>query len=368
MTLLDREFIADFFKIFFTLLALIAVVFFASVLLDYFQDAAEGAGIHWALLLYLCRLPAFLVDSAVVLASASILWNVARRSRTNEILAYLAGGISPLRLALPFLGAALIVAGAALSLSEYVVADAERTGEFIEERWIKNKPIERVTRSEDIFQNWGADRFYVIDSYDPAANTMVEPTIVDMWPGRGAPRSFLHARKAELDEDGAGWTFYNATIRELDETGRITGFRQYEELRDSELEEPLSSRVAEFLGQLDDPEKMNIRQLRRYMMLLDAQGKQFSEYELMMHVRLAMPLAVVVVSLLMCAHVLRPRDHGVFFDFGGGLLLIALYYAAFLLVSRLGKADIGVPPALVAWLPNGIFAVLGIGLFFKTNR
>jgi lipopolysaccharide export system permease protein len=134
------------------------------------------------------------------------------------------------------------------------------------------------------------------------------------------------------------------------------------------LQEPLPAKVAEFLGALDDPDQMNIRQLARYMMLLDAQGKRFAEYELMMHVRIALPLAVLVVALVVCAHVLRPRDHGVFVDFGGGLLLVALYYALFLVMSRLGKAELGFPPVLVAWVPNALFAMIGIGMFVKASR
>ncbi|MBX3728905.1 MAG: LptF/LptG family permease [Candidatus Sumerlaeia bacterium] len=365
MTLLDREYLSDFFRVLFTLLAFLAILLFAKVFLEFFQEAAEGAELHWGLLFYFCRLPRFFVDTAVVLAAASILWNVARRTRTNELLACLAGGISPVRLAVPFFAGAAIVSLVCLGLTEFVLGGADRAAYYIEQRHIKNKPIERITRNRDILLKWGTERVYVIDSYAPASNEMQYPAIVDMWPGTEVPRQVIHAASATLDERSSLWTFHDATIRGFDQQGRIEHFERQAELHGADIEPPITPRLAEFLDGLDNPDQMNLRELVAYIKLLDAQGKRTSEYRLMMHRKVALPLAAAAVALMICAHMLRPKAYGVLLDLGGGLLLIGLYYGVYFLSWKLGQVEFGLTPALSAWLPNILFAVVGVGMFLR---
>ncbi|MBI5154354.1 LptF/LptG family permease, partial [Candidatus Poribacteria bacterium] len=126
MNLIDREFIADFLKALALLVFLVCVVVLVNTFLDMYQEIFGGVehGFYWAFLYYLCILPDTLVQSIAVAAAAAILWVVSKKARQNEILAYLAGGISPMRLAVPLLLCVFAVSIAALMVNEFVVADA----------------------------------------------------------------------------------------------------------------------------------------------------------------------------------------------------------------------------------------------------
>lgn len=371
MNLLDREFIGEFFKTFGFLLLFLGIVFLVKIYLDFYDEISllGSQGAWWALIHFAYRLPRFYVESGVVSVAASILWIVTRKARTNEILAWLSGGIGPARLAIPLIVAAIGISAASLALNEFVVTEADSKADYVEKRWLKNKPEEEITQTGNIYQRGAGGRLYLIDRYDPAMDRMHGPTIIDLHEGEHSPAWILHADVAyPVDaRDGSEWEFLNATVRRMDREGRVEEFRHYERVTDRDLGTPMEPRLRSFLSNLGDPERMNVAQLLNYIKLLDAQGKPTREYVLILHTKLALPFAVIVIAVLMCAHVLRPRAQGILVGFGGGLAWIALYYAAFVLCQRLGDAGGAVHPGLAIWLPNVGFGVTGLVMLTRAS-
>jgi lipopolysaccharide export system permease protein len=105
---------------------------------------------------------------------------------------------------------------------------------------------------------------------------------------------------------------------------------------------------------------MSFPQLHQYVRLLESQNKDVSEEATKLHLKLAVPLATIVIAILMCAHVMRASPRGVLIGFGGGLAWVVSYYIVLLGCKKLGYQGTLASPALAAWLPNVAFGLIGL--------
>lgn len=370
MTLLDREFVGDFFRALFVLLCLLALVDMVDVLLS-FYDAIFGAvdnGLYWVMLYFLCRMPGNLVQAVVFAVAAAILWVVARKSRQNEILAWLAGGISPLRLAVPFLGASLAISVATLLVSEYLVGPAQTQAELIDRQRLNPSGGGGSLGDNQVYLRGASNRYYLIESYDSAAEIMNRPIIVQMNDGGTLPQWQLAAESANLVAQEGYWRFTEAVLRRFDPDGlRVVEFETYATVTDKELALPMEADLEHFLGAKRNPQLMSISDLARYVRLVQSQGKVVTQHVVQLHTRLALPLAAVVVALVVCGHIIHPRSRGVLVGLGGGLGWVLAYYGVFLLFQNLGDRGL-VPAAVAGWFANVVFAIVGVAILLRGSR
>jgi lipopolysaccharide export system permease protein len=77
-----------------------------------------------------------------------------------------------------------------------------------------------------------------------------------------------------------------------------------------------------------------------------------------LHLKIAFPLAPLVVTLLVCSFALHPRAGKAFVQFGSGVALVLAYYIVTVFLRKLGHRMV-IPPFLAAWTPNLIFLILG---------
>lgn len=363
ISLLDRDLAGDFARTLLSLLGLTAILFFADTLVGWL--GGSGGGVHWMLVYYILRLPTFFLDIAAIATAAAILWVAARKARSNELLAWMAGGITPRRIAAPLVVAALLAALATLVAQETFAYKWRREADNIEEVYQKGKDRSVLARSENIYQRLGKGRIVVIDKFDSAEERMDGLTIIDLFSEAQSPKQIIRAERAVREAgfaDGT-WRFEDASVRTFDKAGAILSFERRES-----MEFELDPQVARFLSNVDDPEMMTAHDLRGYTKLVDAQGKDSTHLRALLHQKLALPVGIAVVALLMCAHSIGPRAlsqatgsaMGQVAGFGGGLAWIAAYYGAVVLSRKIGDAGTDVSPALVAWLPNVLFGAWGI--------
>ncbi len=359
-SLIDRDMAGEFFRTLGALVALLAILFLADTLVGNLSAIVGDSevGFHWLLVYYFLRLPSFLIEIASLAVAASILWVATRKARTNETLAWMAGGVAPRRIARPLVLCSLALAIASIGANELFAQHGRREAERIEESIIEGKD---VTRTENIYQRGSENRIYLIESFDSAAEEMIEPTVIELYPESRAPRQIVRADRAEIaGGSGRDWVFMNASVRNFDREGRLEGF-----LQESEYWIELEPKLSTFLGELDDPRMMSMAELRRYIKLIDAQGKDTSQLTTQLHEKLAILAGIAVIGLLMCAHAISPRAVGTIAGFGGGLVWIAAWYGVTVFFQKVGEAGLGIPPVLVAWCPNLIFGTIGVAMIWK---
>ncbi len=186
MSILARYFVASYFRLFVATLAVstLAIVV-VEMLVNFdkifgtrgFGDAAAPA--IWSVVSYLfLRIPSYYLRDLIPISSFSAAFLcMGLPARRSEITAARAGGISPRRLALPVLMAAMVVSGLSLAVNETLVQEATR-------RWSRlGIGGERITYRQGTFWYRRGDRIYNVAEADPDTRRLRGVRVFELDPG-----------------------------------------------------------------------------------------------------------------------------------------------------------------------------------------
>lgn len=373
LSYVDRDLIRSFLLTFITLLALVQVGYLVSVLLQMSQYLFGGGDskLGYVLLYYVSSVPRQTTYTIPVATAITVLWVYTMKARQNEVLAFLSGGVSPLRLAAP-----MIVLGAIFSVSTFLIIElvanaADRYAEKLERVNIQGRDEESLTRESNAFQKGRENRFYNIRRFNPVTETMILPLIIDTGNDWTRPDWKLEAKTGQrVAVEGGGrpeWVFHDVIFRRWNDNGDLIEYREHEVLRESEMDVPLEEELTPYLRQRFRPAQMGFFELRDWIGLFKEQNKDYTRLQTFLYFNFAIPLGTLVLTLLMCGHILRPTSTGVIVGFGGGLIFIAIYYVLLMTCRQLAMNG-AVHPALAAFAPNFIFLLVGGYLIHSTRR
>lgn len=365
MKTIDRYLCSHFFYSLAGVLFIITLFILIAELRDIYGDIlAENPDPKWILLYFALVMPGKIGEVIPLVTAVGVLWTLLRLSRQNELLAFFCGGRSPLRLSVPFLGIALGISLGLLMLNESLVHRCEEAATYIFKVHIQKKSHLSLRKNTDIFQKGAGRSFYSMSEYIPDTREMLRPTILILQEEGTQPQLRLDARRAVQigPESGSLWRFYDVVLWHFDARGHPQTVERKEVLN-----YPLESGLSTLLGQPRKPTQMNFLNLLRYTRVVQNQGYPVSELLTELHLKMAFPLAPLVVTLLVCSFSLHPRAGRMFVQFGGGVALVLLYYVATVMLRKLGHGSV-LTPSLAAWLPNGVFLLLGGYWFFRRTN
>jgi lipopolysaccharide export LptBFGC system permease protein LptF len=371
MSYLDRDLLRSFTIIFFSLLLFVQVGIFVSFLMNMYADVfgASQNKFAWFLLFYTFSLPRQLANTIPMCVAVSVLLMYTIKARQNELLAYLVGGVSPLRLARPMLLVGLIGSVLAFGLIEVLANAGDREAERIKRTIIEERSEESLTREQKVFQKGRGDRFYMIRSFKPSQNRMDFPYLFDLHPEWKSLHWTLDAESAELPESSDQWVFRNVNFRQYDEAGNVVAFRQAAVAKETEIlpaEVRLENELARYIRQRWRPSQMSAMELLDYIELFKLQNKPTYELKTHLHFNIATAMGCLVLTCLMVGHILRPSSAGVLVGFGGGLGFVALYYVVFLFARDASMVG-SIPAALASYGTNTIFLLVA-AVLLRRNR
>lgn len=370
---LDRDLVRSFMMTFVALLALVQVGYLVSVLLQMspYLFGGEDSKLGYVLLYYISSVPRQTSYTIPVATAITVLWVYTMKARQNEVLAFLAGGVSPLRLAAPMITVGLVFSLATFLIIETMANAGDRYAEKLERVNIQGRDEESLTRESNAFQKGQENRFYNIRRFNPVTETMVLPIIIDTGDDWTSPDWKLEAKTGQrVAPEGGGrpeWVFQDVIFRRWNEAGDLVEYREHEVLRESEMDVPLEEELTPYLRQRFRPAQMGTLELHEWIGLFKDQRKDYTELQTYFYFNFAVPLGSLILTILMCGHILRPTSTGVIVGFGGGLILIALYYVVLVACRQVAMSG-ALHPAIGAFTPNVIFLVLGGYLIARTRR
>lgn len=365
---LDRDFIRTFMLAFAALLALVQIGYLVAVLLEMsgYIFAGGQSKLGWVFLYYICTIPRQTAFTIPLATAVSVLWVFTTKARKNEILAWLAGGVSPMRLARPLLVLSAVFSVACFLTMELLANTGDRMARRIEYINIRGKSLETITSDKNIFQKGVGNRFYSISELDLKRELMRGVYIMEMAEDWKHPKWSLMADEGVRAPAGSGsqWLFRDAVLRTFDESGQLVKFREANEMMDKELPGLLEDELTKYLKQQYRPAQMGTLELLDTIDIYRAQNKPVHELQTYLNFNIVLPLASLVLAMLMCGHILRPGAIGYMAGYGGGLALIAAYFLV-LLVCREGAKNgvIHAVPAL--WIPSAAFVAFAFYLMGK---
>ncbi|MEE9218751.1 MAG: LptF/LptG family permease, partial [Acidobacteriota bacterium] len=300
------------------------------------------------------RSPSLIVEYVLPVASlVAVLLTFAHLSRTGELLAMQAGGISRRRAALP-----VVVVTAALCLVSVLATETvlPAANQRAQERRaeIRGKRSPRTYYHPErrwVFGDEG--RLYAYRRARSGGTLLEGFSLVKIDRERFRLQERWYASRAVWD--GAAWQLRDGWVRKFPQGGGEE-FATFEQRRLALPEDPA------FLAQeWAAPKNMNFVDLRRYVRDLAGAGYDVRELRVDLQTRLHTPWLALFMVLMALPLALRVSRHGHLAALALSLAIGIVYYPLLQVSAKLG--ELGTLPVSVAvWGPSLVFVAAGLAM------
>jgi len=359
MTILSRHIFGEFIRIF---LAALAVFLILYLCMDFLQKA-DGfirykADIRQVTTYFLYSLPGMAATSLPIAALIAALLSLGNLSRSSEIIAMRASGISLGKIIAPVLAGGLLISAAAFINNEYIMPVYTARANFIKSVEIEKKQQHVVFQQSKLWLRGPDNSIANIDVISPDRNEMLGISIFKLNPDYTV-RERITAESL-VWENGA-WRLKNGRkyILEQDKASSQPDDGEIFNIVDSPAD----------LGMIaKSSEEMNFTELWDYVKKLRTSGYKASRYEVDLYSKLSFPLSSLLMVLIATPLSIQKVRSG---GFGKGIafaVLIAFAYWALMSVgTALGRSG-ALPPLEAAWLANVLFATASLYTLFRMQK
>jgi LPS export ABC transporter permease LptF/LPS export ABC transporter permease LptG len=365
LNIVDRYLSVEFLTLFCYGIALASVVVIVGDLMTTLERYIRlKPGLHLILMHFVYRTPPFVYQGLHIVMLMSTILLFVGLSRSNELTALKAGGVSLYRVSLPIFGLAMAVTLASLGFQEGVMPWMNRRAVEIDEAKIKRRTMPELRKRTEIWYRGREDgaaesRIYHIGLLDPGSQRMNNVTVLSLGSDFTMRRRWDARDMSWLGAEDA-WRLANGVRRE---------FRSGQPDRAEAFQEQtvkLPERYQDFAQVPRAPDVMSYRELEEYIDRLRDAGHKVGKYLVDLHSKIAFPFAHPIMALVGIPFALQsPRGGRVI----GIALCLALGLGYFIVHSAavaLARTEI-LPPLIAAWSANALFATLGLYLYLRAR-
>ena len=319
---------------------------------------AAGVPFNRIVYFFLMSSPYILFNLAPVALLVSILISVGLLVRHNEIAAIKAAGVSIYRLALPILGASIVVGFFMFGLSEVIIPYSSAKANVIWSVEVTKKQDTSTGRFENVWFK-GEGIIYNFRVYDSRANTLTGVSLYRINK-KFSLRERIEATEARWVNDR--WVFYDGVVKTYHQNGQLE-VKSFDKAVFDLPEMP-----QDFMKSTRSAEEMDFRSLYQYANQIEAEGHNPVRYRVDLHLKIAFPLICLVMAMIgLPLAFWSEKGVGIALSIAIGVG-ISFVYIVFLGLSRsLGYTGL-LTPIIAAWLPNLFFLPLGFMLFYLVRR
>jgi LPS export ABC transporter permease LptG len=286
----------------------------------------------------------------------STLFCLGALARAHEITALRASGISVGRIGSPLLILGILICAVTFVWNETLVPIFTRNSQNIYKSEIKNRQQKSVLGTHDLWMR-GDGSFINVDYFDARSSTIENVTIFLL------NRDF--SLRALMEIPKAQW---------IDQAWRTDQATEWNFMSDEKAVQQKSTTalpIAETPDDLKllarDAEEFSYFELQRQIVDMRNKGIDTMAYEVDLQTKLALPfIAPLMVFLAIPFALKRQLSSSLSLSFGIAMIIAFGYWVLVAFCVSLGHS--GAMPSLVsAWLPNFIFAMIGV-FFFTANE
>jgi LPS export ABC transporter permease LptG len=306
--------------------------------------------------------PKLIYDTLPLSALVAVLANFGVLSKNNEISAFKACGVSLYRLALPVLLGSTLCSGALFAfdysylpkanheqekLHDEILGHAKKTYQQTDHTWI-------MGRSEP----GQPSRIYYYNFFDTSANQMNGVSVFELDTNTFALTRQISAVRAVWSPTlrGGSWIFedgWSCVYKGL-------GCDAYNSFQGKTATFPeLTEGPNYFLAGAVEDKQMNFLELDRYIRNLKQRGFNATKFQVEYYRKFALPLAALVLAMIAVPFGFMVGSRGAMTGIGVSLMITIAYKGTEPLFAKIGEAGL-LEPALAAWAPDVIFALVGM--------
>ena len=300
-------------------------------------------------------LPYFANQFSPLFTFIAVIFFTSKLAGNSEITAMLSTGMSYRRLLWPYLLSATIIAGATYYLSAYVIPPANIKRIEFTNKYVKNR---RVDYGTNIQMQVAPGLIAFINRYDNTTKTGSKFSL-EKFEGKKLV-SRLTAQNIVWDT-AYRWTVKDYLIRSFD--GRresITG--------GTRLDTIIPFEPRDFLISKHDQETLTTPRLKEYVKRQQQRGvANIESFDIELHRRYAMTAAAFILTVIGMSLSSRKIKKGMGVNLGIGLVL-SFSYLLFMTVTQSFAISGMTSPMTAMWIPNIIYGVIAVFLYFKAAR
>ena len=358
MQKLDWYIIKKFLGTFFfsiSLILLIVVVFDVSEKIDDFIE--KSAPLKEILLnYYLNFIPYFGNLFSPLFTFVAVIFFTSKMANNTELISILASGVSFNRLLRPFILSATSLALLSFVLGNFIIPPANENRLEFENKYIKN-PYQN--RDKNIHMQISPGEFIYVQSYNTKRNIGYRFSLEKFENQELTEKLFTNY--IQWDEENKNWIAHDYFLR------KINHLNEEIEQGDS-LALFINLSPDDFNQRKNNINTMNFFQLNQFIKEEQMKGsKDLVFYIVEQQKRYAFPFATIVLTLVAVAMSSRKTRGGIGLHLGIGLL-ISFAYILFMQVSTTFAINGDLSPTIAVWIPNVLFAILGLYLLKKAPK
>ncbi len=360
-TLLDDYVLRDFFLYLGMIVSAFLVLLLVFTLFELLGDILRNQTPALVVAEYLINVSPYLIYSvAPLIMLLAVLITFGLMNRANEITAIKATGTSVYRIVAPVMVAAAVLAGGLFFADQFYLPHTNKRQEALHNQ-IKGKPAQTYLRPDRRWIFGQHNDIYYYQFFDADRDQFANLTIFQLDPASFAIKQRIHAERAHWAESMDRWIFEQGWQRTLHGSAIAeNGYRTFDVSTFPQISEP----PAYFKKEVKQYSEMNYEELRRYIRDLQQSGFDVVRLRVQLYKKLSFPLITLIMAGLAVPFSLSAAKKGAI----TGVAVAVGIAVVYTVVSRLFEAmgDISqLPPALAAWSPDLIFALVGAYLILK---
>ncbi len=311
------------------------------------------------LLYYVYKVPFVLFYMAPQSVLLATVLAISSLSKTNEIIAMKACGVSITRITLPLIGVSLIIALLVIANSEFISPTTSQRMNHIFYVEVRKGTSFKNIESSKIWYKSKTGAIWNIEDYNPNNLTLDTISIYMTTNNNQGITQRIDAKKAAWVNEQ--WEFMDGTVRTFGPDGLTkTDFFEKKSFILPEI-------PANFITYRRRPEEMSLRYMYEEIEKQQLEGKDVTQKWLDLHYRLSYPFIGVVLVLIGIPLSLRSsRQGGLLFSVAVNLAIgvsFSFFYAMCVSMGRGGTFD----PVFATWGPIVLFTAIGFYLLLTID-
>lgn len=351
-----KKFLGTFFFIVALILSIVIVFDFVEKYDDFLESSAPIDAIIFDY--YLNLLPYYANMLSPLLVFISVIFFTSKMAGQTEIIAILSSGVSFRRLMYPYFLGAAIIAIITFLLGSMVIPIANRTRIDFENTYVKSR---RETGLSDMHMQIEPGVFVYMGRYYSFRETG-DRFNIEKFDGKKLV-SRLYAKTITYDSIQGNWRLKNYTHWKFDETGVEHIIEKGEE-----IDSVINIVPSDFKNERKSYEMLTSVELVNHINELQRRNiGNTEEFEIEYYKRNATPFASFILTLIGVSLASRKTRGGMGLHIGLGLVL-SFIFILFLTLSTTFAVNGNMNAILAVWLPNIVFAIIGIILYSKAPK
>jgi LPS export ABC transporter permease LptF/LPS export ABC transporter permease LptG len=281
-------------------------------------------------------------------------------TKSNQITAIKAAGVSLYRISVPVLLVAIVLSIGMFFLSDDFLPETNQQQDALRNQ-IKGKPPQTFYRPERQWIFGQSDRIYNYRFFDPDKNVFADLACFEFDPQSFHLTRRIYAARAFWEPPIRGWVLENGWVRDL-AGDRVDKYLPFSVATFTEItEEP-----AYFKKEVRPSEQMSALELRRYISDLSQSGFDVVRLSVQFYRKFSYPLIAFVVTLIGIPFSFTTGSKGALSGVALSIGIAILYWSISSLFEAMGDLS-QLPPVVAAWSPDVLFGLAGSYLLLRVK-